>query len=124
MYKIYLPGPHLLHPRMEEPVIVLDAMIPHYMKAYLKVLGYVNVYHLRDLYPLDVGDEYIRQFVESKEAVLITRDRKHFNTLKKGKVLILEKEDPYWMFKEALEGLMLMGLTPRFDWIKMNGKTE
>lgn len=109
---------------MEEPVIVLDAMIPYYMKAYLKVLGYANVYHLTDIYPPNVEDDFIRQFVESKEAVLITRDRRHFNTLKRGKVLILEKEDPYWMFKEVLEGLMLIGLSPRFDWIKINEKTE
>lgn len=109
---------------MEEPIIILDAMIPQYMKAYLKVLGYSNVYHLRDLYPPGVEDIHIRQFVESRGAVLITRDRKHFNTLKKGRVLILEKEDPYWMFKEVLEGLMSIGLTPRFDWIKINGKPE
>ncbi len=109
---------------MEEPVIVLDAMIPYYIKAYLKVLGYVNVYHLNDIYPPNVEDDNIRQFVESNEAVLITRDRKHFNSLKRGKVLILEKEDPYWMFKEVLEGLMLMGLSPRFDRIKVNGGAE
>lgn len=98
-------------------MIILDAMMPYYMKAYLMVLGYPNVYHLKDICPVDVDDAEIRRIVESKRAILITRDRKHFNRLKEGRALILSREDPYSMFREVLEGLSFMGLPPRLEWL-------
>jgi len=103
-------------------MIILDAMMPYYMKAYLMVLGYPNVYHLRDICPVDVDDTEVRRIVESKRAILVTRDRKHFNCLKEGRVLILSREDPYWMFREVLEGLSFMGLPPRLEWLNNPGK--
>lgn len=100
---------------MEKPIIILDAMMPYYMKAYLKVLGYLNVLHLRDIYPMDADDREIRRLVEKRRAILVTRDRRHFNGLKKGRVVILEKEEPYWMFKEVLHGLSSIGFPPKLE---------
>lgn len=102
---------------MGEPVIILDAMMPYYMKAYLMILGYPNVYHLRDLCPVNIDDIEVRRIVESKQAIIITRDRKHFNGLKEGRALIVNRDDPYSMFWEVLEGLSFMGLPPRPKWL-------
>lgn len=101
---------------MRAPTILVDAMLSPNLVSCLKALGYTKSFHVKDLYPIDAPDDLLKKFVEENYAILITKDRKHFNSLKRGCVILVDNGGFERELKETLKALSKLGYPPRIEW--------
>lgn len=106
------------------PVIVIDAMLSPLLVGCLKALGYEESYHIKDIISIDASDDIIRSFVEEHSAIFVTKDRKHFNGIKNGYVILLRDGRFEDELRELLKSLVDIGYPPKLDWIRIEAYTS
>lgn len=99
------------------PIILIDAMLPPLLVGCLKALGYGESYHIRDILSIDASDDAIKNFIEERSAIFVTKDRRHFNGIKNGYVILLRDGRFEDELRELLKTLTDIGYPPKLDWI-------
>ncbi|MBS7642008.1 MAG: DUF5615 family PIN-like protein [Candidatus Bathyarchaeia archaeon] len=106
------------------PVILVDAMLSPLLVGCLKALGYGESYHIKDILSIDASDEEIKSFIEYHSAIFVTKDRRHFNGVKNGYVILLRDGKFEDELRELLKSLTEMGYPPKLDWIRIEAYTS
>jgi uncharacterized protein with PIN domain len=106
------------------PTILVDAMLSPLLVGCLKALGYEECYHIKDIFSIDVSDEVIKSFIEGHSAIFITKDRRHFNGIRSGYVILLKDGRFEDELREILKSLTDIGYPPKLDWIKIESYTS
>ncbi|MEM2740105.1 MAG: DUF5615 family PIN-like protein [Candidatus Bathyarchaeia archaeon] len=106
------------------PIILIDAMLSPLLVGCLKALGYEESYHIKDILSIDASDDSIKSFIEERSAIFVTKDRKHFNGIKNGYVILLRDGRFEDELRELLKSLTDIGYPPKLDWIRIETYTS